>query len=197
MLAFDVDGVVLDLETRILDVAEDVLGTRPLRLNGRYRFDERFGLTGDDIARIWERFNARQLWADLPPFPGAVEAIREIRGLGIPVAFVTGIPATAHAQRARNLERLGINDYVLECTGSPVTNKRPVLERLGARAFVDDRLGHLRDAAAVVEHLAWIDLGDDQDFTPTEVPHARRHPSLADWFDSHQDWLASLRTAAP
>lgn len=196
MIAFDVDGVLLDLETRILDVAEEVLGTRPLRLNGRYRFDERFDLQCEDITRIWERFNARELWSDLPPFPGAVEAIREIRALDIPIAFVTGIPTSAHALRARNLERLGIDGYELECTGSPVANKRPVLQRLGARAFIDDRLGHLRDASGTVEHLAWIDLGDDQDLGHEALPHAQRHPSLADWFESHHDWLASLRDPA-
>lgn len=192
MIVFDVDGVVLDLESRVLDVIEELEGRRPPRLNGNYRFGERFGLSGESVARMWQRFAERGLWGDLNPYPGAAEVLRAVQALGLPIAFVTGIDPADRALRAANLERLGIRDFGLYCTGSAFAPKGPMLTRLGARAFIDDRLRHLSDAAAIVEHLAWIDQGEDQDIAHHAVPGASRHTSLADWLDEHHGWLERL-----
>ncbi|HRP95692.1 MAG TPA: HAD family hydrolase [Rhodocyclaceae bacterium] len=192
MIVFDVDGVVLDLESRVLDVVEELEGRRPQRLNGNYRFGPRFGLSDEAVARLWRRFEARGLWGDLNPYPGAAEVLRAVQALGLPIAFVTGIDPADRALRAANLERLGIRDFGLYCTGSAFAPKGPMLTRLGARAFVDDRLRHLSDAAAIVEHLAWIDQGEDQDIAHDEVPGANRHASLAEWLEAHHDWLEAV-----
>jgi|GEM_PF-5449412 len=192
MIAFDVDGVVLDLETRILDVAEDILGERPQRVCQRYSFEERFALPGGVVERIWTRFNERDLWGDLPAFPRAIEAVNKVQSLGQPVAFVTGIVPAAHALRERNLKRLGLRNFTLFCTGSPVASKRHVLQQLTPHAFVDDRLHHLHDANGVVEHLAWIDLGDEQGMEHGQIPNLNRHPSLAHWLNTHERWLTKL-----
>jgi phosphoglycolate phosphatase-like HAD superfamily hydrolase len=197
MIAFDVDGVVLDLECRVLDVFEELEGYRPQRLNGRYCFGERYALGEQAVARMWRHFNERGLWGDLNPYPGAVEAIRTVQAMGLPIAFVTGIDPADRALRAANLQRLGIRDFGLYCTGSAFAPKRPMLTQLAARAFVDDRLRHLNDAAPVVEHLGWIDQGDDQEIEHHTVPGANRHASLADWLNEHHGWLEGLACRPP
>lgn len=197
MIVFDVDGVVLDLESRVLDVVEELEGRRPRRLNGNYRFGKRFGLSDDTVTRMWQRFAARGLWGDLNPYPGAAEALRAVQALGLPIAFVTGIDPADRALRAANLERLGIRGFGLYCTGSAFAPKRPMLTRLGARAFIDDRLRHLNDAAEIVEHLAWIDQGEDQEIEHECVPAAQRHASLAEWLDAHHRWLEGLAAGVP
>ena len=191
MIALDVDGVVLNLEQRIIELGEDLFARPMLRLNNRYRFADRYGLNELEIEQLWREFDQRGLLGQLKPYAGAIEAIQDMQSLGMPVAFVTGIGSNWQAARDANLRACGLRDFQLFCTGSAFEPKRPVLEAIGAHTFIDDRLRHLHDVQELIAHLVWIDLGDEQELDHSEIS-AHRYPSLATWFSCHRQELIEL-----
>jgi phosphoglycolate phosphatase-like HAD superfamily hydrolase len=158
VVAFDADGVLLDLKTGYRALAAEVLG-RPLAECAKsYCFKERFGLTEDEAAQVRTRLYTAEGMSALPALPGAVATVAALRREGFQVAVVTGIPPFLEEARHRNFATLGIEVDAIFCTGSAFDSKRHILEAVNALSYVDDHLDHVEHArAAGVLVLGWID----------------------------------------
>lgn len=158
VVAFDADGVLLDLKTSYLSLATRILG-RPLAERTKsYCFQERFGLTREEAEQVRAQLYTFAGMSALPPLPGAVETVRSLKRAGFQVAVVTGIPPALEAARRANFAAAGIEVDAIFCTGSAFDSKRHILEAVRALSYVDDHLDHVEHArAAGVPVLGWID----------------------------------------
>ncbi len=158
VVAFDADGVLLDLKTGYRALASGVLG-RPLAERTKsYCFQERFGLTKEEAAQVRAQLYTAEGMSRFSALPGAVETVAALRCAGVQVAIVTGIPPFLEEARHRNFAALGIEVDAIFCTGGAFDSKRHVLEAVNALSYVDDHLDHVEHArAAGVPVLGWID----------------------------------------
>lgn len=158
VVAFDADGVLLDLKTGYRTLATRVLG-RPLAEHTKsYCFHERFGLSKEEAARVRELLYSGEGMGALPALPGAVETVTALRRAGFQIAVVTGIPPYLEDVRRRNLDAVGIEVDAIFCTGGAFDSKRHILEATRALSYVDDHLDHVEHARdAGVPVLGWID----------------------------------------
>lgn len=180
----DVDGVTLDFTKHFAHVAEDVL-QRPMDLsnNKLYDMSKRLGMTPEEDALVWKVFGDRGEWKNLPPFPGAEEAVQAIIGSGYDIYIVTGIEEVFRKDRLENLQRIGLLPSEIHCVGTGRSRKDMVIRSIDPAFFVDDRLEHLH-MVPEVRHLAWIDHGEEQHPMPGGRVDSRA-PSLAKWVDEH------------
>ena len=187
MIALDVDGVVLNLEQRIIELGEDLFARPMLRLNNRYRFADRYGLNELEIEQLWREFDQRGLLGQLKPYAGAIEAIQEMQSLGMPIAFVTGIGSNWQAARDANLRACGLRDFQLFCTGSAFEPKRPVLEAIGAHTGHDPAGILIGNGSNELTHtlgLALIEPG--RPFFAPGRPPARGDARRCRWSAAHR-----------
>lgn len=158
VVAFDADGVLLDLKTGYRALASEVLGRPLVECTKSYCFQERFGLTKDEAAQVRARLYSAEGMSALPALPGAVETVAALRREGFQVAIVTGIPPFLEEARRRNFMTLGMEIDAIFCTGGAFDSKRHILEDVNALSYVDDHLDHVEHAhAAGIPVLGWID----------------------------------------
>lgn len=182
-IAVDCDGVILDFDQVFPLIGEHALG-RPLpRLNRIYELDVRYGLTPDDLGRVFQAYLTHpQGWQGLPLIDGAASVLRALRALGHPLHVVTGIDPALSDLRVANLAAHGIEIDDIHCVGMGRQSKRDVIARLDPGMFFDDRL-HLLEEVPAVPHRVWIDRNDDQG--GLECPDGiERVASLTEWFES-------------
>lgn len=160
--ALDADGVLLDFNGGFLQVAQEVLG-RPLRqLSNAYRMSPRYGITQAERNQVWlEMIHHPSGWRNLPPIPGAIEAVARLRAWGLRIQVVTAIPTALIDLRMANFEQHGLVIDGIDCVGD-APSKRPFLIPRRPLMFVDDRLSLVHEAD-FVPHAVWVNTGDDQE----------------------------------
>ena len=136
-IAVDCDGVILDFDQVFPLIGEHALG-RPLpRLNRIYELDVRYGLTPDDLGRVFQAYLTHpQGWQGLPLIDGAASVLRALRarvrlplvasgGVGQARHFVEGARAGATGLLAASVfhygeMRIGEAKAALAAAGLPV-----------------------------------------------------------------------------
>jgi hypothetical protein len=157
VIALDVDNVILNFDAHWIACAEETLQRPVPQLNDTYSLSSRFGTTAEETALIWENFDAHWM-ATVPAYPTSAKMIADLRELGASLWAVSSVYATAHDARCESLSGLIPADRII-CIGSPNAHpsKAPVLQRIGARALLDDLPTHVRDAQAVMKYPVLLD----------------------------------------
>ncbi len=184
VVAFDVDGVLLDCEKGFVVVATLMFKKKFTKLNNSYDFGLRYGLSDDQVYMVFEEMkNHPEGWGNLPVLPGAAEAFRKVKEYGCKIHLVSAIPESIRDLRLESLYNHGMVADSIHCAGHHLASKGDILIKLAPVVFVDDRLSHLYSAPFVNERVL-IDNGDDQNgLVPT--PEIALFDSLSSWVS---DW---------
>lgn len=168
LVALDIDGVVVDMDTHFKQVAQDLYGIPLVKVSPSYTFHQRYeGLTKEMEINVWQHIEEAELWATAPIYEDVAQSLALLREANMDVMFISAAPNKVEAQRKINLAPLDLHDSHVICvgTGTPSTlaNKRNALLQYAPDIFVDDQLHNLVQALECnVPYLSWIDLGDEQ-----------------------------------
>lgn len=166
-VALDADGVMVDFLAGFELALKLVRGEPVHRRTTDWCLATAYGLTTAEHDEAWRLFEAHRLIAELPPMPGAVEAIHALHDAGHPVHVVTAIQPRYLADRMHNFKQLGLPLTQVHATGrdgvhSPHSaSKQTVLRQLQPVLFVDDQVMHLNQAP-FVPHRVWVRNTDQQ-----------------------------------
>ena len=164
IIGVDVDGVLANFEAGYTKLLSKCAGGRievPSDFQpASWNYEETLGFTTREVSDSWEEIKrSPSFWRDLPPLPGAVDALNTLwRKFALAetheVYFITTRPGlTARYQTELWLSRHGFpRPCVLICRG----NKAPIVKNLGIRRFIDDKS---ETAIAVYEEtdsLVWL-----------------------------------------
>lgn len=190
LLVFDVDGVLLDFYRGAASVASEHFKRPMVKVSGKPATKHRYGLTEDEYQELRTvMLTHHRGWGNLPPLPGAVEAVRALKHSGHEVMFLTSCGQRMQEARAQNLVTLGLADCPLICVEDGPDNKGSILRKLRPVAFVDDHEKMLHQAPFVPERV-FIDHGcdpqEDEHGQPLDRSAFHCVPSLSHWA---QHWL--------
>ena len=108
----------------------------------------------------WEEYGVdREVWADIlgkatidgglydvPPFPGAVEALRRLLFAGHEIHLVTARGFMQHGELIREHTRRWIEQYAVPCDSLSFEKHKPdAVARLGLDYFLDDAVHNFQD----------------------------------------------------
>lgn len=142
VVCLDCDGVILDMLASWESIAADKFGPITLHEPAEWDMQKRYGMDKKQVGKVWDELD----WSRFDPFPGAPEAVHRIVDSGYDLAIVSGIPEEKRKDRETNLKKvLGFVPYLV-LTGSGKADKIPVLQNLGAYAYVDDLWDHIERA---------------------------------------------------
>jgi len=158
VVALDVDNVLLDFDAHWMACASEALQRPIARVASPYSLSGRFGTTADETKLIWEHFIQENWMATVPAYPTSAKMLSDLRELGASLWAVSSVHSTSYDERCESLRGLIPSDRVI-CIGSPETHpsKAPTLQRIGARALLDDLPIHVKDARAVVDYPVLFD----------------------------------------
>lgn len=160
---FDVDGVLLDCETPFLRLATVVLGRPLVALNNAYDFGVRYGLSENEVMRVFEEMKAHpEGWGGLPSLPGAADAFNRLKGYGYEIHLVTAIPEDIRSIRNACLVAHGMVADEIHCAGHHRAGKADIIRAIDPIMFVDDRLRHLHESN-FVPYRVFVENDADQD----------------------------------
>ena len=161
-VVLDCDGVLLDFDRGFSTVGQEVLGRPVAKVCGAYELDVRYGLSQAERNRVWDALDDHPLgWAGMHPLPGAAEAARFLKAMGLEIHLVTGIEQRHSANRIANLLSHQIDVDGIDCVGHGRASKAHHLMRLAPFMYVEDRLALLKESEFVPERV-WVDHKDDQ-----------------------------------
>lgn len=120
LLAFDVDGVLLDYTLAFADTMRR-FGVEPRVLANSYHCHAKFGfdphaLPDAERERFFQIFDQHG-WLDMPSIEGAREALLELSAEGHSIRYLTSMPAHKHADRILNLAARGFPEAPMIATG--------------------------------------------------------------------------------
>lgn len=197
IIALDADGVILNFHDKFALAASEILNRPIHELNSSYSLERRFGITSDELTRVWDHFAQSQYWRTIEPLDGAIAAIQDLRKSGHDeIHVVTAIPEKHRLDRHHNFKRIGFEPHAIHCVEHTTRYaKVPPIEAIRPLVFVDDRIEHLHSNQSV-PILVHIDYGDEQ----FPDPHARVDAtvrSLRQWTDdflnNHDHWMHQAR----
>ena len=191
LLAFDVDGVLLDFYRGAARVAGEHFQRPMVKVSGKPATKHRYGLTEAEYQELRTvMLSHHHGWRNLPPLPGAVEAVQQLKNAGNEVVFLTSCGERMQQSRKENLIELGLSDCPLICVEDGHDNKGRILRKLRPVAFVDDHEKMLIQAPFVPERV-FIDHGcdpqEDEQGRPLDRSAFHCVPSLAHWANH---WLS-------
>lgn len=149
VVTVDADGVVFDFIAQWEAVMALALG-RPVPTihNETWCLGEKYGLTQDELAHVWQEFNRLESWRHIRAFPGAAGWINRMANVHrCQVHIVTSIDAALFGQRAYALQQCGIEpmSVLLHCVGH-LNSKLSAFRRIGPAVHIDDNAAHLTEA---------------------------------------------------
>lgn len=179
-IVLDVDGVLLDCDGAFARVAALVLARPVEKLCSAYNLTQRYGLTQDEVDRVWDDMNHHPHgWIGMPALPGAADAFAQLKAMDHEIHLVTAIPETLETMRWECLKGHGMIPHHIHCAGHHAASKSDIVRAIDPIMIVDDRLVHLHGADGV-PHRVFVDHGDDQGgLVATAAMH--RVSSLAEW----------------
>ena len=162
-MAFDADGVILNFIKAFEKAACATLGRNISSQGPSYSLTVKFGITQDELGRVWETFNRGGYWDSLEALEGSIEAIDELQAKGFRnIHVVTAIPEEFRADRHVNFQKLGFSPEAIHCVLHTTRfSKVPPITALCPFFFADDRIEHLHSNPQV-PLLLHIDQGDEQ-----------------------------------
>ncbi len=101
---------------------------------------ELFGLTAEEGGQMWNSLRDEIYYTDCPPFPSAVEALRELVRQGHEVYYITA-RAPEHCERTREwIEKAGfpVEEGRFYC-GMGDAEKVHIIRKLGLDYYFDDK----------------------------------------------------------
>jgi len=141
-LAFDVDGVIADTMSLMIDIARKDFGIGDLRYEDIKEYCLR-GLGGIDeliLVEIIDRILAGNFSGTLAPLEGAREVLQKLNRSHAPTLFVTARPDAAQARQwIADTLAIDPDGFEVVATGS-FDDKRQVLLSRRIKYFVEDRL---------------------------------------------------------
>lgn len=187
--AADVDGVLLDFLKGFENTAHKVLGRQISRRNNAWCLADAYNLTMEERDEVWNSFHHHKTLRELPPMPGALEAIERLQDVGCALHAVTALPPEYADDREANLRDLGFKGDIYVVGDQP---KTPVLRQLNPVFFVDDQLLHLH-AAPFIPNRVWIRTPQEQ-FSKANGAHTHEAHSFleftAHWLEGRHHQLA-------
>lgn len=192
-IACDTDGVVFDFQTAFHRAAEYVTQRKISSPTNSYSLMKRFHLTPEEHDSVWAYFNQKNLWKDLEPYDGAIEALQKLEAItGSSLHIVTAIPSEFVESRRINFHKYGIKPteiHFMEHINR--FSKVPFIKNLRPIMFIDDRIEHLQSSREFSSLLVHIDLKDEQNPVP-EIQVDHTCSSLKEWADHfiehHHQW---------
>lgn len=166
-VALDADGVMVDFLKGFEQALLLLRGEPTHRQTTDWDLATAYGLSPTEHDEAWRIFDANRFIAELPPMPGAVEAIHALHEAGHPIHVVTAVQPRYLADRKHNFKQLGLPITYTHATGRNDTltphsaSKQAVLRQLKPVVFVDDQLLHLNQAP-FVPHRVWVRNTDQQ-----------------------------------
>lgn len=144
VIVIDADGVTFDYRQSYPIVWKKAFGTelkvvRPDSYHAHIMYGLDFSKDKKLEAAFFAHFGA-DIWADLPPCPGAVEACQTLHELGFTLLCVSSMPSEFAAARKINFEKLGMPVAEVIATGRIKTEnpKLKIVNDINPVAFVDD-----------------------------------------------------------
>lgn len=160
-IVLDVDGVILDFGSAYLKLAREVLGNHIEPNMNEYDLKDFLQVHEEDNQNVWNIFNERNIWENIPPLKGAVEAIQIMNQLPIDIYIVSSIDKSNTNARLKNLANIGLVPKEIYCVGDGNAHKHDFISQIQPIAFVDDRLDHLYRSLEI-PHLVWVDNNQKQ-----------------------------------
>ncbi len=177
-LAVDIDGVVLDHPLGMYDwaISKGIeVGCRPEELDS-YTMSPMFpGKTQDEIYYMLVQFSLDEKFANLPPIPGFIDALRFFRNeepdLRVIAITAPGADERTRSSRIKNVECFGFDEvHVLELGAS---KKQHLMQLPPGTVYVDDLLSHVL-AADLIGLQAFL-------FRQPHNVRDNHHRVLSDW----------------
>jgi len=165
IIAFDVDGVLLDLNSAWKNQAESILG-RELHLQQNcFEFTLRYGVTSEEEKHVWKNI----VFTNFPAYPSASEITHALKNKGFDVHAITALNASNKESRKNNLESHAIHCDALHCVGFN-QSKVAALQNIRPSIFVDDREKYILEAIEVgIPHVIYLSH-DYEDQKTTVMP---------------------------
>lgn len=182
VIAVDVDGVLVEFLSGFERAFEATIGRPAVRISPSWALDVAYGISAAELDAVWRAVAAMHIYRDLPPLPGAFEALRMLDDAGYEVHAVTAIEPQYWDDRYENLSALGFKGNSIHAVGHGP--KTPVLQQLRPVLFADDQVKHLHQAPFVPNRV-WIHTQDEQ-FPEIGGVHTHEAPSLLEFV---QHWL--------
>ncbi|MDX5935561.1 HAD family hydrolase [Acidithiobacillus thiooxidans] len=159
-VVLDVDGVLLNFEQAWKQCAEETLQHAVIRKENTWDLATRFGLPSENVRQVWDAFHADGWFGRIDPYPYAWELVGALKAMGCEVFAITNVDPAFFRERALTLGDL-IPEKNLQLLGAKASPEQrlSVLRALGARAFLDDRVGNVNLAAFHVPVSAWLCQG--------------------------------------
>lgn len=167
VIAFDVDGVLLDFDGAWRCCAEETLN-RPVVLSSpAWDIGHRYGLSDADCRQVWTSFHQNGWWGRIDPYPYVGELMESLRQFGCRIVAITNADPVYTMERVVTLGGLVAerNIFMLGQSASPF-QRAQLLQKLNARAFLDDLPENANAAAFSVPSSALL----YRHYTDREVP---------------------------
>ncbi len=168
VVAFDLDGVLLDFESAWRQCAEWHLGRYLPLLCEDYPLTDRFGLSHQEVDRVWDVFHRENWWERVPLYEDVWPTLERLENLGCTLWAVTNVDAQHHRARAISLEGVIPSGRIVTLGSKASPEDRvAVLRDIGAAVLVDDRSDNVNAAlpyvsAAVLMHRGYRGLPEPE-----------------------------------
>lgn len=187
-VVLDVDGVLLDFIPAWLSYAERLLERKVnLRIQTAFQLHQKFDVSLAEADAVWDFFHRDGGWLTLPPIPGAVEVVNELKK-HCKVVAVTAIDPKNLVEREQNLHEHGMAMPVI-AVGMRAC-KREVLHRIKPSLFIDDMVHNLKAAPPETVKI-WLNTGLEQE-VPWGTVVSEQYPDLAGWLHQNPMWAAQI-----
>ena len=85
VIAVDVDGVLVEFLSGFERAFEATIGRPAVRISPSWALDIAYGITAAELDAVWRAVASMRIYRDLPPLPGAFEALRMLDDAGYEV----------------------------------------------------------------------------------------------------------------
>jgi len=133
IVACDVDGVLLDIDSYWSGLAKEVLGRNVPKATDAYNFTDRYALSANEEKRVWSIFD----WTRITAFPDAAKSMAELKKAGFKLILVTAANQSVITDRIENLIHESIAyDEIEACSSS--AGKLRLFKKMNVDIVIDD-----------------------------------------------------------
>jgi hypothetical protein len=177
-VAFDMDGVLADMEAALVQQAERLFGPPPTNdADPADRSIMTYRMTGLQERRLWERVQTiENFWESLSEIePGVVARLNDLAiGRGWEVIFLTKRPATSGATAQRQTQRwLEAHGFALPSVYVVPGSRGAIAAALALDFVIDDRLENCLDVATCSKARAILVWRGEERQVPNTVRRLR------------------------
>lgn len=193
-IALDVDGVLFSFDDTFQQVAQQVLDRPVSKVSNHFRLYKKFGLSLDEVDKIWQAFTEKHYYQKLEPIEGALEAAKELSA-HYNIHIVTAVRSQHAEDRKSSLAKHGFKEEQIHAVGGGNAPKDGIISQIMPIIFVDDRLEHLHKVP-FVQHRVWVRT-DDEQFPIEGETVTHEVDSLRHFTDEHLRTLETKRKMTP